>query len=122
MKKILFSLAVVALTVFSVNAQKVETIKLDQVPGEFKTTELTLKAGKSYIFEVSNQGVDKEVGFVIAPVGKTESKYHVANSYLTKTIKDGETGSSQEVVLEAGQYQYWCPLNPTPAYIITVKE
>lgn len=120
MKKVLFSFAVIALTIFSASAQK--TIKLDQIPGEFDTKELTLKAGKAYVFEVTNKGVDKEVGFVIAPVGKTESKYHVADSYLSKTIKDGETASSQEVVLEAGEYQYWCPLNPTPAYIITVEE
>jgi uncharacterized cupredoxin-like copper-binding protein len=120
MKKILLSIALVITVLASVNAQ--ETIKLEQTPGEFKTTELTLKAGESYVFEVKNVGVDREVGFVIAPFGQTESKYHVANSYLTKTIKNGETASSQEVILEAGEYQYWCPLNPTPAYKITVKE
>ncbi|MFK7952320.1 MAG: cupredoxin domain-containing protein [Ekhidna sp.] len=122
MKKALLSIALVAVTIFTLSAQDVQTIKLDQVPGEFKTTELTLKAGKSYVFEVTNEGVDSEVGFVIAPLGKTESKFHVANSYLSKTIKDGETASSQEVVLEAGEYQYWCPLNPTPAYVITVEK
>lgn len=122
MQKVIFSITLLVATIFSVSAQNTKTIKLDQVPGEFETKELTLEAGKSYVFEVTNKGVDKEIGFVIAPLGKTESKYHVANSYLTKTIKDGETASSQEVVLEAGEYQYWCPLNPTPAYIITVKN
>jgi hypothetical protein len=122
MEKVLFSLALLVVTIFSVSAQNAKTIKLNQVPGEFETKELTLQAGKSYVFEVTNKGVDKEIGFVIAPFGKTESKYHVANSYLIKTIKDGETASSQEVVLEAGEYQYWCPLNPTPAYVITVKD
>ena len=122
MKKVLFSLALVAVTIFSASAQKAKKIKLDQVPGAFKTTELKLKAGKSYVFEVTNKGVDKEVGFVISPLGQAESKDHIANSYLSKTIKDGETASSQEVVLEAGEYQFWCPLNPTPAYVITVKE
>ncbi len=102
-------------------AQEAETVKLDQTPGEFVTKELTLKAGEAYVFEVTNKGVDHEVGFVIAPEGKTDQKNHVKDAYLAKTIKDGETAQSKAVTLEKGEYVYFCPLNPTPQYKITVK-
>ncbi|OEJ99950.1 plastocyanin/azurin family copper-binding protein [Roseivirga misakiensis] len=96
-------------------------IKLDQTPGEFVTKELTLKPGK-YIFEVTNKGVDHEVGFVIAPVKDGKEGDHIKAGYLSKAIKDGEKGSSKVVNLAAGTYNYFCPLNPTPHYKIVVKE
>ena len=102
-------------------AQEAEVIKLEQTPGKFETTELTLKAGESYIFEVTNSGVDHKVGFVVAPEGKTDQENHISNAYLTKTIKDGESAQSKVVTLEKGEYVYFCPLNPTPQYKITVK-
>lgn len=102
-------------------AQDANTIKLDQTPGEFNTKELTLKAGEAYTFEVTNKGVDHEVGFVIAPAGKTDQEHHIADAYLSKTIKDGETARSKTVTLPKGEYVYFCPLNPTPEYKITVK-
>ena len=102
-------------------AQETKTIKLDQTPGKFETTELTLKAGESYVFEVTNKGVDHKVGFVIAPEGKTDQANHVQNAYLAKTIKNGESAQSKVVTLEKGEYVYFCPLNPTPQYKITVQ-
>ena len=42
-------------------AQKAKTIKLNQTPGKFNKTELTLKEG-TYVFEIANKGVDHEVG------------------------------------------------------------
>ncbi len=102
-------------------AQKAKTIKLEQTPGEFATTELTLKSGTPYVFEVNNKGVDHAVGFVIAPEGKTDQEHHIQSAYLSKTIKDGESAKSGEVTLEKGEYVYFCPLNPTPQYKITVK-
>ncbi|MEP1095482.1 MAG: hypothetical protein ABJG78_10250 [Cyclobacteriaceae bacterium] len=101
--------------------QDTRVIQLDQTPGEFGKTELKLKAGKSYIFEVTNDGVDHEVGFVIAPTGKTEAENHIQNAYLANTVKDGDSARSKEVVLEKGEYVYFCPLNPTPQYKIVVK-
>ena len=101
--------------------QDARVVLLDQTPGEFEKTELKLKAGKPYIFEVTNDGVDHEVGFVIAPAGKTEAANHIQNAYLSKTIKDGESARSQEVILEKGEYVYFCPLNPTPQYKLVVK-
>ncbi|MEO1053870.1 MAG: cupredoxin domain-containing protein [Bacteroidota bacterium] len=127
MKKVSFLIAVLVAAVFTVgnvqaqDAKKAKTIKLDQVPGEFTKTSLKLKAGQPYIFQVTNKGVDKEVGFVIAQGDPSDQKNHVAEAYLSKTIKDGETASSKVVTLEPGTYQYFCPLNPTPHYEIVVK-
>lgn len=122
MKKVLFTLAIITVTVFSASAQKAKTIKLNQVPGDFEKKELTLKAGKPYVFEVTNKGVDHQVGFVVAPAGQTDAPNHVKEAYIAKMVADGETSQSKEVVLEAGEYVYFCPLNPTPQYTITVKE
>jgi uncharacterized cupredoxin-like copper-binding protein len=102
-------------------AQEAETIKLVQKPGVFTTEELKLEAGKTYVFDVVNEGIDHEVGFVVAPKGKTDQKHHVKEAYLSKTIKDGESAASQEVTLEKGEYVFFCPLNPTPQYTLVVE-
>ena len=101
-------------------AQKAETVKLTQVEGAFEETELMLEAG-TYVFEVANDGVDLEVGFVIVPKGKTEMSDHIKEAYVQKMIKDGEKSTSQEVTLAAGEYEYFCPMNPTPHYSLVVK-
>ncbi len=101
--------------------EDVTVIKLDQTPGKFEKEGLNLKPGK-YIFEVTNVGVDHELGFVIAPVTQGKEGDHIKAGYLGKTIKDGETSRSKVVVLEEGTYNYFCPLNPTPHYQITVKK
>ena len=100
---------------------KATVIKLDQTPGEFAVKGLTLTPGK-YIFEVTNSGIDKEVGFVIAPVNNGKEGEHIKAGYLAKTIKNGEKSSSKVVDLKPGVYNYFCPLNPTPHYQIVVKE
>ena len=100
---------------------KAETIKLEQVKGEFTTKSLNLKAGSTYIFEVSNNGVGHDVGFVIAPKGKTDQANHIKNAYVQEMVKDGKTESSKEVTLAKGEYVYFCPMNPTPQYTITVN-
>lgn len=119
-------LATILVTILSgvssqVFAQEVQVVKLTQTEGEFTTTHLDLEAGQ-YIFEVSNQGVDKEVGFVIAPQEENgDAGEHIKEGYLAKTIKNGETAQSNIVELAAGTYTYFCPLNPTPQYTITVN-
>ena len=118
-KAVFFSVAVLGAVV--VNAQKAKTVSLVQTPGEFNQTELKLKAGTPYIFEVENDGVDHEVGFVIAPKGKTEQQYHVQEAYVQKAISNGETTTSNVVTLEEGEYVYFCPLNPTPLYTLIVE-
>lgn len=106
---------------FASSAQTAETVKLNQTPGVFEQTELKLEAGKSYIFDVTNEGVDHKVGFVIAPKGKTDQKNHIKEGYLAKTIANGESSQSQTVTLEKGEYVYFCPMNPTPQYTIIVE-
>ncbi len=118
---ILFLVALGLLSSVALSAQEPQKVSLIQTPGEFVQQELKLEAGKSYVFEVENQGVDRLVGFVIAPKGKTDKANHVQNAYLFKTIADGEKASSKEVVLDKGEYVYFCPLNPTPQYKITVE-
>ncbi|MEM7110491.1 MAG: cupredoxin domain-containing protein [Bacteroidota bacterium] len=102
-------------------AQETEIVKLNQTPGKFETTELTLKAGQPYVFEVTNKGVDHKVGFVVAPEGKTDQTNHIQSAYLTKTVKNGESAKSKVVTLEKGEYVYFCPMNPTPQYKILVE-
>ena len=106
---------------FASTAQTAEKVVLNQTPGAFEQTELKLEEGKSYVFEVKNDGVDHKVGFVIAPKGKTDQKNHIKEGYLAKTIANGESAQSQTVTLEKGEYVYFCPLNPTPQYSIIVE-
>ena len=117
--------AIIAVTslAFTLSAQDGDPkkIALTQTPGEFTNTELTLKAGE-YVFEVTNQNVDHEVGFVIAKVNEDGTTgEHITTGYLANTINQGETASSGTVTLEAGTYRYFCPMNPTPEYTVTVK-
>ncbi len=119
-KSILLTLAFVFSLVSFSFAQDAKTIKLDQTKGEFNVQGLTLSEG-TYVFEVTNAGVDHEVGFVIAPKGKTDQANHIKEGYLPNTIKDGETASSKQVTLTKGEYVFFCPLNPTPEYVIKVE-
>ncbi|MEM6523148.1 MAG: cupredoxin domain-containing protein [Bacteroidota bacterium] len=123
MKNLIASIILGLLMIASIAsfAQETKTVKLNQTPGKFETTELTLKAGQPYVFEVTNKGVDHKVGFVVAPEGKTDQANHVQSAYLSKTIKSGESAQSKVVTLEKGEYVYFCPMNPTPEYKITVE-
>ena len=97
-----------------------KTIQLEQTKGEFTIQGLRLSEG-TYVFEVSNSGVDHAVGFVLAPQGKTDQANHIKEAYVTKTISSGETSTSKEVTLTKGEYVYFCPLNPTPQYTLIVE-
>lgn len=124
MKKVLYSLTLV-LSLALVNsafAQKdAKVVKLSQTEGEFNKKEITLKSG-DYIFEVKNKSVEKPVGFVIAPATEDgKAGEHIKAGYLAKTVDKGETSQSKVVTLKPGTYKYFCPMNPTPEYTITVK-
>lgn len=95
-------------------------IKLIQTAGEFKTKSLMLDAGQ-YQFEIANMGVDHEVGFVLAPKGKTDAANHIKEAYVTAPVKNGSSSMTQVVSLTPGEYVYFCPLNPTAEYSLTVK-
>jgi len=99
---------------------KVQSVSLEQVPGEFVQKELTLEAG-TYVFNIANKNVDHEVGFVLAPKGKTDAANHIKAAYVTSPVATGSSSKTKEVVLAKGEYVYFCPLNPTPQYNLTVK-
>jgi len=99
---------------------KAQTIELVQTTGEFDTKELVLKEG-TYVFEIANKDVDHEVGFVLAPKGKTDQENHIKAAYVKAPVATGSTSLTNEVVLTKGEYVYFCPLNPTPHYNLVVK-
>ena len=51
-----------------------------------------------------------------------DEKAQVPNSGLKKLVNKGETSRTGVVELSIGDYQYSCPLNPTPHYSLTVAE
>lgn len=118
MKKIIALLLFVFTTVTF--AQDVKTVSLEQTDGEFTEKGLVLAEG-TYVFNIKNTGVNTDVGFVLAPKGHTDKAHHIQNAYVQNLVKKGTTESSKEVTLTKGEYVYFCPLNPTPEYTLTVK-
>ncbi len=98
----------------------VETVKLSQMPGKFTKDNVALTEG-AYQFEISNDGVDHEVGFVLVPKGKYDAKDHIKAAYVKAPVPTGKSSMTNIVNLKAGQYEYFCPLNPTEKYNLTVK-
>jgi len=119
-KVIVFLMAVMAISVSAVTAQT-EQINLEQQKGIFSTESLTLAEG-DYQFNISNNGVGHEVGFVVVPKGKYDQSNHIQAAYVTSPVKTGSSSLTSVVNLKAGEYEYFCPLNPTPKYPITVVE
>lgn len=105
---------------FTAQAQQVKTVALEQTKGEFTQKQLTLSEG-TYVFEIANNGVDHEVGFVLAPKGKTDAAHHIKNAYVTNMVGTNKKEKSKKVTLKKGEYVYFCPLNPTPQYTLRVE-
>lgn len=128
MKTILSTIVMVLALTLSINAQDkmkktaVKTVALEQTKGDFTQKDLTLKEG-SYIFEISNNNVGHQVGFVLVPKGKDASKpeNHIQTAYVTKVVDNNSKETSKVTVLEKGEYVYFCPMNPTPQYTLTVE-
>ncbi len=120
MKKVIAILIVLVGFAFQSNAQEVKTVALEQTKGEFTQKSLTLSEG-TYVFEIANNKVGHDVGFVLAPKGKVEQKDHIKNAYVTSLVKNNGKSISKKVTLKKGEYVYFCPLNPTPQYTLTVK-
>ena len=124
MKTFIATIALALVTIVSVNAQDstVKTVSLEQTKGEFTQKALTLDAG-SYVFEIANNHVGSDVGFVLVPAGKDASKpeNHIKTAYVTSVVKEGTKQSSNVTTLAKGEYVYFCPLNPTPQYKLTVN-
>ncbi len=125
MKK-LVALVVVALGVtFSANAQDKmmkkdkmmkaqKTISLEQTSGEFTQKQITVSEG-TYVFEIANNAVGHDVGFVLVEKGKDISKpeNHIQTAYVTEVVATGKTQKSKPTKLAKGEYVYFCPMNPT---------
>ena len=118
MKKIIAMIVLFVGVAFSANAQEVKTVALEQTPGEFTQKQITLSEG-TYVFEIANNNVGHNVGFVLAP--KSDVKKHIKNAYVTSPVKNNSKSSSKKVTLTKGEYVYFCPLNPTPQYTLVVK-
>ena len=131
MKKII-SILVIALT-FSLNGNaqdsmkknmndKAQIVALEQTKGQFTQQQVELKAG-DYVFAISNNKAGVDVGFVLVPKGADASNpdNHIKAAYVTQVVAEGATEKSNVVHLEAGEYVYFCRLNKTPQYTLTVK-
>ncbi|WP_179348972.1 cupredoxin domain-containing protein [Winogradskyella pacifica] len=127
MKKIIAVIAIALTFTLTGNAQdtmtsKATTVSLEQTKGVFTQTELTLTEG-DYIFEIANNNVGHQVGFVLVPKGADASKpeNHIQTAYVTKAVENNTKERSKVTKLTKGEYVYFCPLNPTPQYTLTVK-
>ncbi|WP_298237093.1 cupredoxin domain-containing protein [uncultured Algibacter sp.] len=128
MKKVVSILVIVLAFTFNSNAQDkmmdkaAKTIALEQTKGEFVQKALTVSEG-TYVFEVANIHAAKEVGLVLVKKGQDASKpeNHIKTAYVTQVVKDGETQKTNATTLKKGEYVYFCPLNPTPQYTLTVQ-
>jgi len=100
------------------NADKATVVSLEQTKGAFTQKTLTLKEG-NYIFEISNNNVGHQVGFVLAP--KSNPEAHIKSAYVTKVVDNNSKETSNITTLEKGEYVYFCPMNPTPQYTLVVE-
>lgn len=120
--KFLQSILLASLVLFSLSiSAQVNQVDLTQTPGAFTTTSVDLPAGQ-YQFNISNEDVGKDVGFVLVPKGKYDQENHIKEAYVQEVVADGKSSLTKVVTLEAGEYEYFCPLNPTPKYALTVHD
>lgn len=121
MKKLIAVVVLAFGTVFSVSAQDKmmkkevsKTISLEQTTGEFTQKQITVSEG-TYVFEISNNAVGHDVGFVLVQKGKDISKpeNHIQTAYVTEVVGTGKKQTSKPTKLAKGEYVYFCPMNPT---------
>jgi hypothetical protein len=101
---------------YTINVGTPRVIHLNQTAGVYETSGLNLAPGY-YVFEVENLSVEKDLGFYLQDADGEQVK----DSGLKGLVGKGQTNKSGVVYLAAGDYQYSCPLNPTPHYKVTVK-
>ena len=91
-----------------------KVIALEQTPGEFTQKELRVQEG-TYVFEIFNNNVGHNVGFVLVEKGKdiSNADNHIQTAYVTEAVASGKTQRSKPTTLAKGEYVYFCPLNPT---------
>ena len=121
MKKLMFSLiAIFMMGIGAIHAQ-VTQVDLVQQKGVFTTESLTLEAGE-YQFNVQNDDVGHDVGFVLVPKGMYDASKHIKDAYVKTPVATGSTSMTNVVDLKPGEYEYFCPMNKTPKYTLTVTD
>ena len=121
MKKIIAVFVLIFAVSFSAQAQDkmmkdsmVKHISLEQTKGEFTQKTLTVNEG-TYVFDIANNNVGTDVGFVLVPKGKDVSNpdNHIKTAYVTAVVANNSKGNSNPTKLTKGEYVYFCPLNKT---------
>lgn len=120
MKKFIAIVILILGVSFTASAQQVKTVALEQTDGEFTQKQITLSEG-TYVFEIANNGIAHNVGFVLVPQGKKGAENHIKNANVTKAVATNKKSTSKKVTLKKGTYEYFCPLNPTPRYRLVVQ-
>lgn len=122
MRKLIAVVVLVLGFAFTSNAQDVKKVALEQTKGEFTQKALTLSEG-TYVFNIINSNVGTKVGFVLVPKGKSvaDANNHIKSAYVTEVVENNTIGNTNEVTLTKGEYVYFCPLNKTPQYTLTVE-
>jgi len=129
MKKLISILVITLSFTFTSTAQdqmikdtKATVVTLEQTKGKFTKEKLTLSEG-DYIFNIKNNNVGHAVGFVLVKKGKdaTNPDNHIKSAYVTKAVENNSSVKTNVTTLSKGEYIYFCPLNPTPQYSLTVK-
>jgi len=129
MKKLIVLIVLALGVTFSATAQDKmmkkaqKTISLEQTTGEFTQKEITVSEG-TYVFEIANNAVGHDVGFVLVQKGKdiTKPENHIQTAYVTEVVATGKTQKSKPTTLAKGEYVYFCPMNPTATdNTLTVK-
>ena len=115
-----FLAAFFVISISLLNAQ-VAQVDLEQMTGKFTTESLTLAEGE-YQFNIANNGVGHDVGFVLVPKGKYDPSNHIKAAYVKAPVANGSSSMTSIVELTAGEYEYFCPLNPSPKYTLTVTK
>ena len=119
MKKNILAICAIFIASFTMVNAQVSQVNLEQTPGVFTQESLSLGEG-DYQFNIANKGIDHEVGFVLVPKGKYDEANHIKAAYVSAPVPTGKTSATGIVKLKAGEYEYFCPLNPTGKYSLTV--
>lgn len=114
----LVALLFLAMTLQLAYAQeKPKLVTLSQTKGKFEQKDLKLAAG-TYVFEIENKNVGKDVGFYLHKKGEEAS---VTGSDKAGLIPNNQKRKTETVTLTKGEYVYSCPLNPTKDYTLIVE-
>lgn len=121
MKKYRIILFAFLVSLSGITFAQVQEVMLTQTKGAFTTESLTLAPGQ-YQFKIANENVPQDVGFVLVPKGKYDATDHIKEAYVKEMVSTGSSSMSSVVDLAPGEYEYFCPMNPTPKYTLKVMD